>query len=262
MHPAAIFNSFSLCLHLFWRGNVIWHSLLSFLKLQLPFAPARRWTFSFSYPFILFPFTGFLTLPTARWSPIMPTLLSSSAILSNLNVLSSLSFCIALTSPWKAPKSPSLHFYTPAPDAQFLFYVIRPYMYRDVISNSTYPEPDTSSFWDESVLSTVPSTWQVLKGKLLFPVLHLPHWGSLPKTVLMMPFCFFTFYGLPLPNKTWGNPYIQDLTFKTKMTPHHSPAHAPNFICAGHLPISHCSALDYRKWHFPDAKWLCSETLT
>lgn len=78
------------------------------------------------------------------------------------------------------------------------------------------------------MLSTVPSTWQVLKGKLLFPVLHLPHWGSLPKTVLMMPFCFFTFYGLPLPNKTWGNPYIQDLTFKTKMTPpgvyiRHSP---------------------------------------
>lgn len=137
------------CLHLFWQGNVIWHSWLSFLKLQLPFAPAGRWTFSFSYPFILFPFTGFLTLPTARWSPIMPTLLSSSAILSNLNVLSSLSFCIALTSPRKAPKSPSLHFYTPAPDAQFLFYVIRPYMYRDVISNSTYPEPDTSSFWDE-----------------------------------------------------------------------------------------------------------------
>lgn len=118
------------------------------------------------------------------------------------------------------------------------------------------------------MFSTIPGTWQVLKGKLLFPCSPSSPLGKSSKWFEQC-LCFFTFCSLPLPNKTWGNPCVQDLTFMTYKGHHHRlmfpycPAYAPNCLFAGHLPVSLTALL----WALRNdisqmPNWLSSETLT
>lgn len=96
------------------------------------------------------------------------------------------------------------------------------------------------------------------KGSYCFPVLHPPHRGSLPKTLLMMPFCFLASMAHCCLTQYTETPTFTTL-YKTPPPPvgiHCSPAHAPNFTCA--VICLFLSTLDCRKLHFPDSRQLTS----